>query len=117
MEVNMPKKLFVMVKLPPAQPDRCLDCPLLGLIPEEERKHNSKKTHVCIRLMKALARRKVKIRASDETRTKKLIRPCDKIFAAWLELPKREIGVPVANYNRYRVPLESLQQLTIDFDD
>ena len=113
----MPKKLFVMVKLPPAQPDRCLDCPLLGLIPEEERKHNSKKTHVCIRLMKALARRKVKIRASDETRTKKLIRPCDKIFAAWLELPKREIGVPVANYNRYRVPLESLQQLTIDFDD
>lgn len=117
MEVNMPKKLFVMVKLPPAQPDRCLDCPLLGLIPEEERKHNSKKTHVCIRLMKALARRKVKIRASDETRTKKLIRPCDKIFAAWLELPKREIGVPVASYNRYRVPLESLQQLTIDFDD
>lgn len=113
----MPKKLFVMVKLPPAQPDRCLDCPLLGLIPEEERKHNSKKTHVCIRLMKALARRKVKIRASDETRTKKLIRPCDKIFAAWLELPKREIGVPVASYNRYRVPLESLQQLTIDFDD
>ena len=117
MEVSMPKKLFVMVKLPPAQPDRCLDCPLLGLIPEEERKHNSKKTHVCIRLMKALARRKVKIRASDETRTKKLIRPCDKIFAAWLELPKREIGVPVASYNRYRVPLESLQQLTIDFDD
>ena len=113
----MPKKLFVMVKLPPAQPDRCLDCPLLGLIPEEERKHNSKKTHVCIRLMKALARRKVKIRASDETRTKKLVRPCDKIFAAWLELPKREIGVPVASYNRYRVPLESLQQLTIDFDD
>lgn len=117
MEVNMPKKLFVMVKLPPAQPDRCLDCPLLGLIPEEERKHNSKKTHVCIRLMKALARRKVKIRASDETRTKKLIRPCDKIFAAWLELPKREIGVPVASYNKYRVPLEAMQQLTIDFDD
>ena len=113
----MPKKLFVMVKLPPAQPDRCLDCPLLGLIPEEERKHNSKKTHVCIGRMTALARRKVKIRASDDKRAKKLIRPCDKVFAAWLELPKRELGVPIVNYNKYRIPLEAIQQLTINFDD
>ena len=54
----MPKRIFVKVKLPPQQPDRCLDCPLLGLIPEEERKHNSKKTYVCMKMAKALAGRK-----------------------------------------------------------
>ena len=44
----MPKRLSVMVKLPEEQPDRCLDCPLLGVIPIEKRKHGSKKTHVCL---------------------------------------------------------------------
>ena len=44
----MPKRLSVFVKLPEQQPDRCQDCPLLGLIPVEMRKHGSKKTHVCL---------------------------------------------------------------------
>lgn len=116
----MPKRLSVKVKLPEEQPDRCLDCPLLGVIPIEKRKHGSKKTHVCLGTypeIKALAKRKTAIRKSDETRSKPLTRPCDKLWNAWVKLPLRQFPLNIQAYNEFRQPyLESLHY-RIDFDD
>lgn len=116
----MPKRLSVMVKLPEEQPDRCLDCPLLGVIPIEKRKHGSKKTHVCLGTypaIKALAKRLTAIRKSDESRSKPLQRPCDKLWHAWIKLPKRQFPLNINAYNEFRQPYLDAQQYTIDFDD
>ena len=116
----MPKRLSVFVKLPEKQPDRCQDCPLLGLIPMEMRKHGSKKTHVCLGTypdLKAIAKRKTSLRKSDETRSKPLVRPCDKLWHAWIKLPKRQFPLNINAYNKFRQPYINALQYTIDFDD
>lgn len=113
----MPKRVTVQIKLPEEQPDRCIDCPLLGIIPLEKRRHGSKKTYLCIPDHKALAKRKTSIRKSDTTRSKPLKRPCDNKWHAWVELPKRMLGIRISDYNEYRLPLINSLQLEIDFDD
>ena len=37
----MPKRNFIPVQLAPEQYDKCVDCPLIGLIPENERKEGN----------------------------------------------------------------------------
>ena len=34
----MPRQAIVPMKLPPEQPDRCELCPLVGIIPDDERR-------------------------------------------------------------------------------
>ena len=44
------RKNYISVKLAIEQPNRCIDCPLLGLIPKQQRPKGSKESHVCLEL-------------------------------------------------------------------
>ena len=114
----MPAKPFKDVKLPPEQPDCCNDCPLLGLIPQHERKFGSQETLVCLGTRHALNARICRSRASDHDTKHPLHRPCDEDWERWHEdpyfgqLPVRKIDI-----SRYRDPWERSQQLPIIFHE
>lgn len=113
----MPKRLFVLQQLPPIKPDRCIDCPLLGLIPADRRKKGSKKTMVCLGTMKAISQESTRIAESERAGTKHILhRPCDAKYAAWLTLPQAKFGISIQAYNECRVPYEQRMEYTIDFD-
>ena len=113
----MPRQPFEQVKLPPEKPDRCYDCPLLGIIPDEERdKKNSKKTHVCIGTHVALTRRGIKVRASEKDVNHPWHRPCDGVWARWMTLPGQRIGILKTHMARYREPFIQSLEMKIDFN-
>ena len=60
----MPRRIYQTVKLPVQQPDRCLDCKLLGMIPPEEREPRSQETMVCLGTGDAMSARFARSRAS-----------------------------------------------------
>lgn len=104
------------VPLPPQKPDRCIDCPLLGLVPKYvDRPKNSKETHVCIGTMEALTQRGTKIRASERDKNHPLRRPCDLRWDMWMTLPRRILFVNSDFYRECRIPYESTLQMQIKF--
>lgn len=111
------KKLFIQQPIPPVKPDRCVDCPLLGIIPKERRKKGSKKTMVCLGTMKAISQESTRIPESERAGTKHILhRPCDNKWDAWQSLPQMKIGISIQAYNECRIPYEQKQQYIIDFD-
>lgn len=113
----MPRQPFEQVRLPSEKPDRCFDCPLLGIIPEAERyKKNSKKTHVCIGTRGALTRRGIKIRASEKDANHPLHRPCDNVWSRWMTLPGHKLGILRDYMAKYREPFIQQLEMVIDFD-
>lgn len=111
----MPRKSFIPTQLPPEQPDRCADCPLLGLIPKEQRPKGSKETHVCIGTHHAISGRGILVRKSQRDSHHPLRRPCDSKWEAWMTLPGRTYGMPYTHYLLYRMPYEQGQQMKIIF--
>ena len=103
----MPKKLFTPIQLPTEQPACCAVCPLLGIIPKEERPKGTKETHVCLGTRDAIAGRGI---TSQHDRHKRF---CDNIWDAW---PK-QFGVRTDYYRRYRVPYMQSQQMIITFHE
>lgn len=114
----MPAKPFKDVKLPPEQPDCCNDCPLLGLIPQHERKFGSQETLVCLGTRHALNARICRSRASDHDTKHPLHRPCDEDWDRWHEDPYfGQLPVRKIDLSRYRDPWERSQQLPIIFHE
>ncbi len=114
----MPAKPFKDVKLPPEQPDCCNDCPLLGLIPQHERKFGSQETLVCLGTRHALNARICRSRASDHDTKHPLHRPCDEDWERWHEDPYfGQLPVRKIDLSRYRDPWERSQQLPIIFHE
>ena len=44
----MPKTYYTPRKLPPEQPDRCELCPLVGIIPDDERRKGVRERYYCL---------------------------------------------------------------------
>lgn len=129
----MPKLHYTPRKLPTHQPDRCELCPLVGIIPQSERREGVRERYYCLGIFEALTdenghpildehgdqklsfpRLKSKgITVSAKAVQKgghKLHRPCDLLWAAWMTLPGRLFGMPMNTYTKYRLPYEHEQQ-------
>lgn len=112
----MPKKNFVQIKLPLNQPDSCAECPLIGIVPEySERPKGSYETRVCLGTMEAMTIRFSKVKASNRDSHHPLRRYCDKLWKAWICLPRQSISIPIEQYNECRRPYEEQFQLKIKF--
>ena len=113
----MPKRNFVNVRIPVEQPDCCAECPLIGKIPQgyPGRPRGSYETLICLGTMDALSQRQSKIRASEGDGKHPLHRYCDRLWNAWLGLPRQELPVSVQNYNLFRVPYQASLQPMIKF--
>lgn len=44
----MPRKIFQQIPIIGTQPDRCIDCPLLGAIPKDERQKGDRTRFICM---------------------------------------------------------------------
>ena len=70
------------------KPDRCVDCPLLRVIPKEallRKPKNSKKSHLCMGTMNTLTKRGIAVRASAKDVRHPWHRPCDAYWDAWIK--------------------------------
>lgn len=111
----MPKRVTRKIKIPTEQPDCCAMCPLLGVIPKEERPFGSKETHVCIARQEALSGRGISVKASGRDSHHPLKRPCDEFWEVWTRLPGGYYPMKDEFYLRYRLPYEASQQMVIKF--
>ena len=99
----MPKKIFKQVKLPMQQPDRCMDCPLLGMIPAVEREFGSQETLVCLATHHAMNARIARSKASEHTAKHPLKRWCDDDWERWQQEPMYgNFPIRITDYGRYR---------------
>lgn len=115
----MPKKIFTQIQLPLEQPDRCADCPLLGLIPDNLRSPNPEdrfKSLVCVGTSAAITKKFSEIRASQRDNHHPLHRPCDSRWNAWQQMPRREFPVKIQVYNTYLEPYHRTKELRINFN-
>ena len=113
----MPRQAIVPMKLPAEQPDCCAACPLCGLIPKEQRQEGARQSYVCLGVLgEALTSKGIRSSAAAyKAKNRKLHRPCDTRWDAWMTLPGREFGISYANYLHYRLPFEQRNQLVIKF--
>lgn len=131
----MPKNIFTPRKLTTEEPpDRCELCPLIGRIPDEERKRGERRGYCCLGVFEAetdaegnavldengvqqmtfpkLTSKGIKTSFKDTRKSGHLLhRPCDHIWQAWLTLPGRMFAIPTDIYLRYRLPYEREQQV------
>lgn len=128
----MPKKVYTPRQLPPEQPDCCERCPLVGIIPKEERRSGVRERYYCLGIYGpefdengnpvidengcqriGFPRIKTKgVRNSAKSWKAKghlLHRPCDNIWDAWMTLPGKLLGIPTDTYIKYRIPFEHEQ--------
>lgn len=116
---EMPKIIFTDIPLREDEPDRCIDCPLLGLIPERERQYGSQQSHVCLGTRESLSERMIRARQSEKKNGRKLDRPCSrmKLWQVWQEkddLPGI-MRVRTVDYNLYRLGYIQSGQMPIKF--
>lgn len=114
----MPKnKEFI--KIPINQPDCCADCPLLGAIPENERRPRSQEVLVCLATWEAMSARFSRSRASTKDAKHPLHRPCDQKWERWQMAPfNGSYPVPYEAMNRYREKYKNeYMQFRIIFHD
>jgi hypothetical protein len=117
----MPKRNFIDVQLAPEQYDRCADCPLVGLIPESERKQGKRMKFVCLGAregltIKPISSKGIWVRSSSRDVKHPLHRLCDSRWDAWMTLPKRIFHLSSQLYTKYRLPFEQSMQARIEFD-
>jgi len=103
------------VKLPTAKPDCCALCPLIGMIPKEQRQHGSYENLVCLGTLDALTKRGSQVRESKRDKKHPLHRPCDTNWELWQTLPKGELPISKDLYIQCRIPYELSQQTSIQF--
>ena len=113
----MPKKAIIPTQLPMEQPDCCAMCPLIGLIPKNQRQPGLRQSYVCLGVLgEPLSSKGIWTSAEKERQKKrKLHRVCDSRWEAWTQLPGRKFGMSYAHYLQYRLPYEQSSQLIIHF--
>lgn len=130
----MPKNIFTPRQLPPEQPDRCELCPLVGIIPEEDRRPGLRERYCCLGIYgpefdeygdpvkdangcQRVGFPRIKTKGIHNSARAwqqsghLLHRPCDNLWAAWMTLPGRILGIPTDIYTTYRIPYEHEQQM------
>lgn len=130
----MPKNIFTPRQLPPNQPDRCELCPLVGIIPKNERRPGKRERYFCLGIYEAevdgngepvlddngeqrlsfprLSSKGILVSAAAVKAGGHLLhRPCDYTWDAWMTLPGRVFGIPTDVYNEYRLPFEREQMI------
>lgn len=110
----MPKKVFVPIRIPQEQPDRCELCPLIGKIPDEEREAGVREGYFCLGRFPypRLKSKGIKLSKAEYRRKKRVLhRPCDKLWDVWVTLPKRNFAMCTEAYKKYRMEFEREQQL------
>lgn len=114
----MPRKIFRQIQLPMEQPDRCADCPLLGLIPDNMRSADPAdrfKSLICLGTSAALTKKFSEVRASQKDSHHPHNRPCDSRWAAWQTLPGRKFPVTLDDSNTFLEPYYRTKQRVINF--
>ena len=130
----MPKKTFIPRQLPPKKPDRCELCPLIGLIPKEDRERGKRERYFCLgcpvpmndadgnpllnadgttrwSFARLSTREACNVSAANRKEKGHLLhRPCDTIWAAWMRLQGRRFPMLADTYIRYRIPFEAEMQ-------
>lgn len=101
------------------QPNSCMDCPLLGEIPKEERQRGNQHTLVCLGTHYAMSARIARSKASEHDTKHPLQRSCDTDFNRWQEEPYYgEIPVRQIDISRYRDPfIRNYLEFRIIFPD
>ena len=130
----MPKDLYTPRQLPREKPDRCELCPLVGIIPKEERRAGKRERYFCLGIFEGevdeqgdpvlddngvqqmsfprLSSKGIKVSASDVKQGGHLWhRPCDYTWESWMTLPGRVFWMPTDVYNAYRSPFEKEQMI------
>ena len=101
----MPKKIFSKVQLPRVQQDCCMDCPLLGEIPKEERQRGTQENLVCLGTHYAMSARAARSKASEHDTKHPLKRSCDGEWERWHHPPYfGAIPIRIIDINKYRDP-------------
>lgn len=121
-------------QLPREQPDRCELCPLVGIIPKDERREGKREGYFCLGIYEAevdelgepvldengvqqlsfprLPSKRINVSAKKVKAGGHLLhRPCDYTWDSWMTLPGRVFGMPTDVYNAYRVPFEREQMI------
>lgn len=130
----MPKTIYTPRQLPMEQPDRCELCPLIGVIPKNERRKGKRERYFCLGIFEAetdengdpvldehgqqqmshprLSSKGITVSAMA-TRKKGHLwhRPCDYTWQSWMTLPGRVFGLPTDVFNAYRIPFEQEQMI------
>lgn len=109
----MPKKNLIKIKIETEQPDCCVQCPLLGLVPKHRLQKGEQETHVCIITRHALTARKARSKRSEADAKHPRHRYCDHAWEAWRQ--RGFVGIPTQAYIEERLPWEESQQLPIIF--
>lgn len=112
----MPIKTTIPIKLPMDVPDRCMECPLLGSLPQHQRQHKSQKTFVCIPTLKALSYRFISSRRSEHDAKHPMHKPCENVFNLWALSGRGHYAMAKTDYMVYRLPFEQKGQRVIDFN-
>lgn len=131
----MPKDIYTPRQLPPRQPDRCELCPLVGIIPKEQRRRGKRERYFCLGIYEAetdeqgnavldehgqqqlsfprLSSRAVCRVSAEQVRRGGHLhhRPCDLTWESWMTLPGRVFSIPTDVFNAYRIPFEREQMI------
>ena len=104
-----------MITLPAEKPDCCAACPLVGIIPKSMVPRGSFETRCCLGTHDAMTERFIRVKASARDKNHPLKRPCDDRWHAWMQLPRRKIGISTIAYLQCRIPYENSLQLSFNF--
>jgi len=130
----MPKKIYTLIQLPREQPDKCKFCPLVGIIPDDERRSGMRERYYCLGVYDTMKdddgnpildedgneqmnfpRLKTKRIDVSARKVKEgghlLHRPCDLRWQGWMTLQDRQFGMPVNVFIKYRQPYELEQMI------
>ena len=111
----MPKRNLIKIKVEREQPDACVQCPFIGLVPKYRLDYGEQNTHVCIATRKAMTARKARSKRSQADAKHPRHRDCDELWEAWRE--RGYFCVPQTAYISERMPWEEGQQLPIIFPE
>lgn len=131
----MPKIIYTQRQLPREQPDRCELCPLVGIIPKDERRKGKRERYFCLGIYEAekdehgdpvldqygqqqmsfprLSSKGIMVSAKKVKEGGHLHhRPCDYTWESWMDcLPGHMFCMPMEVYNAYRIPYEKEQMI------
>jgi hypothetical protein len=131
----MPKDVFTPIELDERKPDRCELCPLVGIIPKEQREKGKREKYWCLGILKQvkdehgnpilddngvelhtfprLSSRSVNNVSARDRKEKghPIHRPCDATWPTWMTLQNRTLWIPSAVYTAYRIPFDREQML------
>lgn len=108
----------IKIRIPQQQPDRCKDCPLIGVIPEEHRAKGVRQSYCCLGVYphEALTSKGITVSAKAKASTGHLLhRPCDDRWGTWWESRDHAVIISKDSYRYCRLPYENRQQLAFNF--